>query len=49
MYYAIKQLEERNVATEIDILLWSNKIDLVAFSNIKGLVIILIWLIRVKF
>ncbi|KAF2897439.1 hypothetical protein ILUMI_08739 [Ignelater luminosus] len=36
MYYAIKQLEERNVATEIDILLWSNKIDLVAFSNIKG-------------
>ncbi|XP_018328115.1 anaphase-promoting complex subunit 4 [Agrilus planipennis] len=36
MYQTIKQLEEKNVAQEIDILVWSNRMDLVAFSNLKG-------------
>lgn len=34
----IKQLEEKNVANEIDIMLWSDKMDLVAISNVKGLI-----------
>ncbi|XP_022919883.1 anaphase-promoting complex subunit 4 [Onthophagus taurus] len=36
MCYYIKQLEERIVSCEIDLLSWSERMDLVAFSNIKG-------------
>ncbi|KAF5302478.1 hypothetical protein FQR65_LT08568 [Abscondita terminalis] len=36
MFQAIKQVEERNVANEIDILLWSDRMDLVAITNVKG-------------
>ncbi|KAK5650039.1 hypothetical protein RI129_001068 [Pyrocoelia pectoralis] len=36
MSHTIKQVEERNVANEIDILLWSDRMDLVAISNVKG-------------
>ncbi|XP_060525393.1 anaphase-promoting complex subunit 4 [Cylas formicarius] len=33
MFYTIKQLEEKNVANEINCMVWSNRMDLVAFSN----------------
>lgn len=33
---AIKQLEERNVASEISLMVWSDRMDLVALANIKG-------------
>ncbi|EEZ97189.1 Anaphase-promoting complex subunit 4-like Protein [Tribolium castaneum] len=33
---AIKQLEERNVASEIVQMVWSDRMDLVALANIKG-------------
>lgn len=36
MFHSIRQLEEKNVANEIDKLLWSDLMDLVAFSNVKG-------------
>ncbi|GJQ82069.1 hypothetical protein Trydic_g6941 [Trypoxylus dichotomus] len=36
MFHCIKQLEEKPVATEIDLLVWSDRMDLVALSNIKG-------------
>lgn len=36
MFPVIKQLEERNVANEINILLWSHRMDLIAYSNVKG-------------
>lgn len=36
MFPVIKQLEERNVANEINILLWSHGMDLIAYSNVKG-------------
>ncbi|XP_017780796.1 PREDICTED: anaphase-promoting complex subunit 4 [Nicrophorus vespilloides] len=36
MLSIIRQLEEKKVANEIDILVWSDRMDLVAFSNIKG-------------
>ncbi|XP_044262373.1 anaphase-promoting complex subunit 4 [Tribolium madens] len=32
----IKQLEERNVASEIVLMVWSDRMDLVALANIKG-------------
>ncbi|KAJ8965006.1 hypothetical protein NQ314_004404 [Rhamnusium bicolor] len=36
MFHAIKQLEEKNVANEINFMVWSDRMDLVAFSNVKG-------------
>ncbi|KAF5305513.1 hypothetical protein FQA39_LY01604 [Lamprigera yunnana] len=36
MFEGIKQVEERNVANEIDILSWSDRMDLVAITNVKG-------------
>lgn len=36
MFHCIKQLEEKVVATEIDLLIWSDRMDLVAVSNAKG-------------
>jgi len=36
MSQGIKQLEEKNVASEIVCMVWSNRMDLVAFSNAKG-------------
>lgn len=36
MYQGIKQLEEKNVASEINYMVWSSRMDLVAFSNAKG-------------
>lgn len=38
MFHCIKQLEEKAVATEIDLLVWSDRMDLVALSNAKGLI-----------
>lgn len=32
----IKQLEERNVANEINFMVWSDRMDLVAAANSKG-------------
>lgn len=32
----IKQLEEKNVANEINYMVWSDRMDLVASSNLKG-------------
>lgn len=37
MFHCIKQLEEKIVATEIDLLVWSDRMDLVAVSNAKGI------------
>ncbi|KAJ8918974.1 hypothetical protein NQ315_016878 [Exocentrus adspersus] len=36
VFHAIKQLEEKNVANEINYMVWSDRMDLVAFSNVKG-------------
>ncbi|KAB0801756.1 hypothetical protein PPYR_03942 [Photinus pyralis] len=36
MSQVIKQVEERSVANEIDMLLWSDRMDLVAIANSKG-------------
>ncbi|XP_066259283.1 anaphase-promoting complex subunit 4 [Euwallacea similis] len=36
MFQGIKQLEEKNVANEITYMVWSSRMDLVAFSNTKG-------------
>lgn len=36
MCSSIRQLEEKKVAYELDILKWSDRMDLVAFSNLKG-------------
>ncbi|RZC38115.1 anaphase-promoting complex subunit 4 [Asbolus verrucosus] len=33
---AIKQLEEKNVASEITLMVWSDRMDLVALANVKG-------------
>lgn len=33
---SMRQLEERHVATKIELMVWSNKMDLLAFSNTKG-------------
>lgn len=32
----MRQLEERHMATKVDIMIWSNKMDLLALSNSKG-------------
>ncbi|CAG9822769.1 unnamed protein product [Phaedon cochleariae] len=36
IFHAIKQLEEKNVANEINVMVWSDRMDLLAFSNVKG-------------
>ncbi|KAG5894095.1 hypothetical protein JTB14_003951 [Gonioctena quinquepunctata] len=36
IFHTIKQLEERNVANEINSMVWSDRMDLVALSNFKG-------------
>uniref|UniRef100_A0A8D8X9F5 Anaphase-promoting complex subunit 4 n=1 Tax=Cacopsylla melanoneura TaxID=428564 RepID=A0A8D8X9F5_9HEMI len=33
---SMRQLEERHVATKIELMVWSNKMDLLVFSNTKG-------------
>ncbi|KAI5732612.1 hypothetical protein M8J76_002345 [Diaphorina citri] len=33
---SMRQLEERHVANKIELMVWSNKMDLLAFSNTKG-------------
>ncbi|KAK7790646.1 hypothetical protein R5R35_006539 [Gryllus longicercus] len=33
---AMRQLEERHVATKVELLVWSNKMDLLALSNVRG-------------
>jgi hypothetical protein len=33
---AMRQLEERHMATKVDLVVWSNKMDLLALSNAKG-------------
>ncbi|XP_054268387.1 anaphase-promoting complex subunit 4 isoform X2 [Macrosteles quadrilineatus] len=34
--HIIRQLEERHVASKVDLMVWSNKMDLLALSNTKG-------------
>lgn len=34
--HSIRQLEKRNVANEIEIMLWCGRMDLVALANVKG-------------
>lgn len=34
----MRQLEERHVATKVELMLWSNKMDLLALSNVRGTV-----------
>lgn len=36
--HSIRQLEKRNVANEVEIMLWCNRMDLVALANVKGTV-----------
>lgn len=36
--HSIRQLEKRNVASEIEIMLWCSRMDLVALANTKGIV-----------
>lgn len=36
VFQIIKQLEEKNVANEINCMVWSDRMDLVAASNLKG-------------
>lgn len=36
IFQTIKQLEEKNVVNEINFMVWSDRMDLVASSNIKG-------------
>ncbi|XP_046395508.1 anaphase-promoting complex subunit 4 [Ischnura elegans] len=33
---AMRQLEERHVANEVDLMVWSNRMDLLALSNVRG-------------
>ncbi|CAH1109339.1 unnamed protein product [Psylliodes chrysocephalus] len=35
-FHVIKQLEDKNVQNEINVMVWSDRMDLVALSNIKG-------------
>lgn len=35
--HSIRQLEKKNVANEIEIMLWCDRMDLVALANVKGL------------
>ena len=32
----MRQLEERHVATKVELMVWSNKMDLLALSNVRG-------------
>ncbi|XP_056638370.1 anaphase-promoting complex subunit 4 [Diorhabda sublineata] len=36
VFHTIKQLEDKNVPVEINLMTWSDRMDLVALSNIKG-------------
>lgn len=36
IFQTIKQLEDKNVGNEINYMVWSDRMDLVAASNIKG-------------
>ncbi|CAH1388695.1 unnamed protein product [Nezara viridula] len=36
MSSAMRQLEERHMASKIELMVWSNKMDLLALSNVKG-------------
>lgn len=36
--HSIRQLEKRNVANEIEIMLWCDRMDLVALANVKGII-----------
>jgi hypothetical protein len=45
---AMRQLEERHVATKVELMVWSNKMDLLALSNVRGKIpgfSVCIWLI----
>lgn len=33
---AMRQVEERHVAYQVDLMVWSNRLDLLAISNFKG-------------
>ncbi|KAG8224832.1 hypothetical protein J437_LFUL002279 [Ladona fulva] len=33
---AMRQLEERHVANEVEMMVWSNRMDLLALSNVRG-------------
>lgn len=33
---AMRQVEERHVTYQVDLMVWSNRLDLVAISNFKG-------------
>ncbi|CAG9860050.1 unnamed protein product [Phyllotreta striolata] len=35
-FHVIKQLEDKNVPNEINFMIWSDRMDLVALSNVKG-------------
>lgn len=41
-FSSIKQIEEKNVASEIELMLWSNRMDIVALANAKGKFLIII-------
>ncbi|CAH2063278.1 unnamed protein product, partial [Iphiclides podalirius] len=32
----MRQVEERHVAYQVDLMVWSNRLDLLAISNFKG-------------
>jgi hypothetical protein len=32
----MRQMEERHVANQVDLMVWSNRLDLLALSNFKG-------------
>uniref|UniRef100_A0A0A9W6T9 Anaphase-promoting complex subunit 4 n=1 Tax=Lygus hesperus TaxID=30085 RepID=A0A0A9W6T9_LYGHE len=34
--YAMRQMEERHMATKVDLMVWSQKMDLLAITNAKG-------------
>lgn len=37
MMNAMRQLEERHVATKVELMVWCNKMDLLALSNVRGI------------
>lgn len=36
-FHSIKQIEEKRVASEVVMMLWSNRMDIVALANVKGM------------
>lgn len=32
----MRQMEEKHVANQVDLMVWSNRLDLLALSNFKG-------------